>query len=89
MTVSCLWSVFHVVLGPTKSFCLSFGHHVTSSLSPSFSVFFEVSRPWMEQLFAPEALWVCVAVVNPPVMPAVLLPDVNNIMAAMMKISFS
>lgn len=42
------------------------------------SIFVCISCPWSEQLFAPEALWVCVAAAMPEVMPAVLLPDVNN-----------
>lgn len=55
------------------------------SLSPS--IFVCISCPWLEQLFAPEALWVCVAVAMPLVMPAVLFPDVNNMGPSMMKTS--
>lgn len=45
----------------------------------SLSLFLCFSRslaPGQNSCFAPEALWVCVAVAMPPVTPAVLLPDV-------------
>lgn len=46
-----------------------------------FSIFLFVDfsdAPGRNSCFAPEALWVCVAVAAPPVTPDVLLPDVNN-----------